>query len=398
MRKQQVSTFVGKDRLLSTSSSSVYAESQTTQYDGYQQAWRLVGYFVDCGQNASSNNDDNEDGSSSCPRYLLWGAYIDPKYKGGGVNEYQYYQNGKYNAAACTDDSRCAKMDCHEKNTNFQLIGVFKQAYYASEWFPTLLKHQCVLDDDTYQTITTQESQWPEGCVATGLYEDAENGSAIQFYLDLQSSVTLQLAIYIDSSCKVEYTGGKNVSMDVMAAAVGLPTSEQTTAWNQALEQFYYCQPCMSLDLRTTENQGRELNDDIPFACYDNAGDVNVNQCASFRANTQMNAASWHDLDIAAKQGGLAMITLGDRTLGIPLSQISMASTSAVQKNTPSGLLGLVFGGIVFVLSAAFLIMTINWKLEKLRRRTKEEQHRVLAEPLVTELIAPPQIKTMASF
>ena len=377
----------------------MYAESQTTKYESYQQAWRLLGYFVDCGQKYNYNGaENNEDGGSiSCPRYLLWGAYVDPFYSGGGVNEYQYYRNGQYDKAACTDGSRCAKMDCHDKHTNFQLIGVFKQPYYSTEWFDTLLKHQCVLDDDTYDTILAQENVWPEECVATGTYVKAENGSEEQLYLDLQSSVTLQLALYTDSSCKFEYTGEQDVSIDTLASTVGLPTKAETTLWNQALEQFYYCQPCMSLDLRTTDNQRRKLDDNIPFACTDNVGEVSVNQCAYFRQNTQMEAASWHDLDMAAKQGGLAMLSIGDQLLGIPLNQISMALNDGLEKHAAAGLIGLVIGGIFVLLAAAFLMVTINWKIDR-RRQRANERRRILSEPLFEKNESQPCIKTMASF
>jgi len=399
MPKQQVPSFLRDTRWLSSSSSSVYAESQTTQYDGYQQAWRLLGYFVDCHQqnDGDNENEDENGGDNSCKRYLLWGAYVDPNYNGGGVHEYQYYRNDQYDKTACANNSRCAKMDCHEKHSKFQLLGVFKQAYYASEWFPTLLEHQCVLDETTYETINEQEVQWPEGCTNTGEFGRLENGAVVQLYLDLQSSVNLQLTLYVDNSCKNEYTGGDHVSIDRLASTLGLPSREQEMQWNKALEPFYYCQPCMAIDL--SNGHGRHLEEEeenVQFACYDNAGEVGVNQCAAFRENTQMEAASWHDLDIAAKQGGLAKITLGGETFGVSLSEVSSSSRSSLSKHASSGLLGLVFGGTFFLLSAAFLMVTINWKYAK-RRQRAIEQRRVLAEPLVAKN-SPPRIKTTASF
>ena len=67
-----------------------------------------------------------------CARYVLWAAYVDLEYEGGGIGEYQYWNRTSedWDDAACyyadgsggsgnnggDDDraySRCAKMDCH---------------------------------------------------------------------------------------------------------------------------------------------------------------------------------------------------------------------------------------------------------------------------------------------
>jgi hypothetical protein len=52
------------ERMLGYSSSpygtNIFADSEYTYYDGYQQAWRMLGFYVDCS------------GQSSCTRYLLW--------------------------------------------------------------------------------------------------------------------------------------------------------------------------------------------------------------------------------------------------------------------------------------------------------------------------------------
>lgn len=53
-----------------------------SEYDSYQQAWRFLGFMVDC--NAKTSDDDNQQGGGSnsndggtgegCKRYLLWAA------------------------------------------------------------------------------------------------------------------------------------------------------------------------------------------------------------------------------------------------------------------------------------------------------------------------------------
>lgn len=384
-------------RWLSSSDGNAFAESQTTQYDGYQQAWRLLGYFVDCNSSNNNNNGD-DDNNNACQRYLLWAAYVDPNYEGSGVSEYRYFDaaTGRYDQTACADGGRCAKMDCHESGTKFELLGVFKQPSYSSEWFPTLLQHQCVVN--TYASLS--EQQWPEGCTATGQYLTTDDGNVVQLYLHLQSSVATKLALYIDPSCQTEHITGDDddsISIDKLASSIGLPTSEDAVQWNSALEPFYYCQPCIAHDLSNDNNNDRrKLEDDAndqqqqqqqPFACYDAAGDVSANQCYQFRSNTQMEAASWSDLDIAMKQGGMAQITVRGQTYGVPLADLASSMSSGGGYSTsssflPSGSVMMVLSGVFFLAAAAFFVVTASWKLEK-RRQRAVEQRRLLAEPLV---------------
>jgi hypothetical protein len=67
-----------------------FADSQATYYDGYQQAWRYLGWYVKCGypsdrydedqQNSHDNNHKSGDqeerwqGNNYCQRYLIWAA------------------------------------------------------------------------------------------------------------------------------------------------------------------------------------------------------------------------------------------------------------------------------------------------------------------------------------
>ncbi len=56
-------------RLLNDASSSqvdsFFVDSTNTYYDGYQQAWRYLGFYVDC---------YTKEGTKVCQRYLLWAA------------------------------------------------------------------------------------------------------------------------------------------------------------------------------------------------------------------------------------------------------------------------------------------------------------------------------------
>ena len=60
-----------------------YADTQQKYYDGYAQAWRYLGWYVDCNGGSSrywqrsqhSGSGDNQYvGNTYCQRYLMWAA------------------------------------------------------------------------------------------------------------------------------------------------------------------------------------------------------------------------------------------------------------------------------------------------------------------------------------
>jgi hypothetical protein len=66
---------------------NAYADTSTTYYDGYQQAWRYLGWYVDCnggssryydrsggGGSQSGSGDSAVYGNNYCQRYLMWAA------------------------------------------------------------------------------------------------------------------------------------------------------------------------------------------------------------------------------------------------------------------------------------------------------------------------------------
>jgi hypothetical protein len=109
-----------------------YADSfvdGNTYYDEYSQAWRVLGWYIDCSEYSSQrkrelenvNQDDaaNNGAKSTlqCERYLLWAAYVDLDYEGGGIGEYQFFndESSTWDKSACdaAGGKRCVLMDCH---------------------------------------------------------------------------------------------------------------------------------------------------------------------------------------------------------------------------------------------------------------------------------------------
>lgn len=141
-------------RMLSSSSKSAanpayfsQSEDSSETYDAYQLAWHLLGYYVDCNSESSYG--------SGCTRQVLYAVYVNPKYEGGGISEYTYYDitSGKWECYG--QGSTCiTKMDCHLDDTQWKLLGVFKidDISQRDGWMEQLFKHEgvCIWGEDTY--------------------------------------------------------------------------------------------------------------------------------------------------------------------------------------------------------------------------------------------------------
>ena len=58
-----------------------FVDGTETYYDDYAQAWRLIGFYIDCNAKEYEQEADErrklqggEDGGEACARYLLWAA------------------------------------------------------------------------------------------------------------------------------------------------------------------------------------------------------------------------------------------------------------------------------------------------------------------------------------
>jgi hypothetical protein len=320
--------------------SHVYATGDV-EYDEYQQAWRYLGFFIDCeddsrwskyanGGNQYNNNNNNNNNNQhrnlgshdegtyeGCVRYVLWAAYVDENYQGQGIGEYQYYDRttGKWDTTSCkvTENSRCAKMDCHLENTDFTLLGIFKHRE-PDDWMEQLFKHEgmCVWTEEEYDFMQGARKAWPEGCTMSN--SKTESGDYIYYAIKPLPEGDITLGLYSDSKCVEEYTG-KSVE-DVVGNFIannegshdgggdysGYTLEESQYTWDSAFDIFKQCQPCVAHDLNNWAYNGqygsswgsysnddyngnRRLSGDVNdnFSCYDDADYTNVNQVSPIR-------------------------------------------------------------------------------------------------------------------
>lgn len=308
-------------------------------YDEYQQAWRLMGFIIDCYpmndddyyQNSGSGDKGTED---ACARYVLWAAYVDMEYEGGGIGEYKFYNSTQksWDTSACeaSGSSRCEKMDCHLEDTHFSLLGFFKHKSY-DDWMEQLFKHEgiCVWNQEEYAFMKNARKAWPQGCIDS--YTMTDSGEEIYYDIQPVQGGDIQIGLYTDTQCIKEYqstgsndpisvenilgnffanNGGGSGSGDYGNYDFSSDTLDESMArWDSAFGKFRICQPCVAYDLENTD--GTKFYDDDNgnagdmFDCYDDADYTNVNQCMKFMAKTTMNTATFRDMSLGRYQGTL---------------------------------------------------------------------------------------------
>ena len=269
--------------------------------------------------------------------------YIDLDYQGEGIGEDQFFDRhaGTWDTSSCIAESgRCAKYDCHLHDSNFKLLGLFKEANYHS-WMEQLYKHEgvCVWTEDEYEQMQYLRESWPCGCTQTG--QTDENGNYIYYDMKPLPEGRMTLGLYTDASCSIEHSGDLDAIevIENMYANYGNNNdnnnnndrddrgslgdlAEDISSWNDAFDVFKKCQPCKAYDLSNdgsgnyNQDDHHEDDDGEAFACHDDAGYNSVNQCMKFRTKTKMLGANFRDVALASEQGTITKIKLLGSTLG----------------------------------------------------------------------------------
>jgi hypothetical protein len=157
------------------------------------------------------------------------------------------------------------KMDCHLSDTEWKLLGIFKIDNISQNngWMEQLFKHEgvCIWGEDTYKFASKMREKIPTTCKATK--EQLEDGSYLYYDAKPEVNANITLGLYTDYMCTKEYDG--NETYDVFSLAGS--DESYWVSFNEALEVYKQCQPCVSYDLSYSG-----------FSCYDQAGYTNCNQ------------------------------------------------------------------------------------------------------------------------
>jgi len=72
-------TWLQKKQNDTTAYDKIFVDGAETRYDDYAQAWRALGFYIDCDANAQNGGRrerklQNNNNQKACTRYLLWAA------------------------------------------------------------------------------------------------------------------------------------------------------------------------------------------------------------------------------------------------------------------------------------------------------------------------------------
>jgi hypothetical protein len=232
-------------------------------------------------------------------------------------------------------------MDCHLPNTNKQLLGYFKEPNWA-QWMEQLFKHEgiCIWTSNEYNFMQNHRQSWPEGCTATSVKLD---GKYLYYDTKPLEFGGMGIGLYTDSRCSIDYSG-LDIDPDVVLASEDVSKlAYYINDWNEALDIFKTCQPCVAYSLKTSGS----------FDCADDAGYTNVNQCMKFATHTTMMTADFPDLILAAEQGTITQVTVGKSVYGS--DYFGATVTVQLQDLTEPGWIFLGVSALMFLVGSALL-------------------------------------------
>jgi len=349
----------------SSSSTSAYEDlilaDSGDYYDWWSQGYRMLGGFIDCDNDkADDGSGDGNGGNSACSRWMMWAAYVNPNYQGGGYNEYQGYSyNDNYY-------SPVSQLDCHDSNSDWELLGIYRQEFY--QFVEQISKHLWAIDDYNYVvalaalSYMTDDDCW---------YVDNSNG----LYAGVQplSGGNFQMSLYTDSSCIELDTSGANlddyvsgsdmylgskddgcINDDSLNTLYGYWTAAQEytlTLVNEVYDQYKYCTLCMDYP---TYQDGYFIGDS------GTDDDDIINQCWKFHSHDSYTCTS-DCVALGDAQGTIVQVQYGSSYGGSGGQSVSKSSGGS---SSPSSKMAkfkanafLTFNAILFV--ATFLAFSV---------------------------------------
>jgi len=313
------------------------------EYDEWQQAYRTLGAFVDCDHDwGGSHSGDNNGGDRGCNRWMMWAAYIDPNYQGGGYDEYHqdvddaYYQQDE-------EGNKYGSLDCHLSSTEWMLLGVYRQEFY--QYLEQISKHLWAGDEWEYiVALSALEYIGDDECEAVG-YDN--NASPLYAAVQPLSMGYFQMGLYSDENCLYPmdldelgytyddfYNGGDRKLANDDGAYQG---DDDYYWWNHAQEYtladanevydtFKYCTLC--IDYPTY--QDGEINGD---SGYDD--DDLINQCWKFYSHDSFTCGA-ECIRSGHAQGGITNLKFGENYFGTPFTDETYSDSDSSSSSSSS--------------------------------------------------------------
>ena len=280
----------------------------------------------------------------------IFRQYVNPNYQGGGYDEY-YAEEGEDNnnnnncensnsgSGDCNDDDEAnddannddnqkpSKLDCHSPNTDWQLLGVYRQELY--QFYEQISKHVWAINDYNYVTALAGLSYMSDDdCFKVGT-NDAD-GTYIYAGPQPLEGANLQIGLYSDSRCIQPLQNSKRSSYtyDSFASTTQADLGEgdgysyyaydeysddifdtwkagqeaTLSSFNEIFEPYKYCTPCMDYP---SYQDGYFIGDS------GTDDDDLINQCWKFHSHDSYTCDS-ACLAMGDAQGTILQLKFGD--------------------------------------------------------------------------------------
>jgi len=287
--------------------------SEGPTYDWFSQGYRMLGAFIDCDHTVYN----------TCSRWMMWAAYINPNYQGGGWDEYYGYTGGSDGEDIDYTEYN-ENLDCHNDNTEWLLLGVYRMELY--QFIEQLSKHVWEIDSWEYYAVTAAMSYMTVyDCyeIDNGYFggpKPVEGGYlAMGVYSD-EYCLTLVEDVDFDDYSEGYNGGGRNLkkirklSEDENEGGGGegdewpndgTPESSLTYL-NNVLDTFKMCRLCMDYP---TYQDGYFIGD------YGTDDYSIINQCWKFHSHNSYYCSGGCVM-LGHKQGTITNLMYGGQTLG----------------------------------------------------------------------------------
>lgn len=352
-----------------------YLADPTTDYDKWAQAYRMLGAFIDCDHQKSEGSGDNGgggggDAENGCSRWMMWASYVNPNYQGYEYDE--YFSDEPYSA-----------LDCHNPDTEWELLGVYRQEFY--QYIEQISKHLWAIDD--YEYIVARAGlmyMGDEDCFQVG--NDA-NGNAIRAGVQPLANGRFQMALYTDEYCLEpdesvgvydDFVGQTDV--DLGSKDEGDGEAEDLYDWwydaqeytltnlNDVYEEFMYCTPCMDYP---TYQDGYFIGD------YGTDDDDLINQCWKFHSHDSF-ICEGECIAMGHSQGSINQVLYGEMSFGVKMSAYSGESSGSTSSNRADVLVESSWSRIMAnaFLTFSFLLFVATFLAFAVARRSRYRESR----------------------
>eukprot|EP00559_Dactyliosolen_fragilissimus_P004846 CAMPEP_0184865850 /NCGR_PEP_ID=MMETSP0580-20130426/19420_1 /TAXON_ID=1118495 /ORGANISM="Dactyliosolen fragilissimus" /LENGTH=616 /DNA_ID=CAMNT_0027365221 /DNA_START=217 /DNA_END=2067 /DNA_ORIENTATION=+ len=315
--------------------SDVFADP-SLDYDWWAQGYRMLGGYISCDDDAGSG--DSGDGDGACSRWMMWAAYVNPNYGGGGRSEYfDEYENDGDNKGRrklrklCDEDYEdcdeyysqkgVSKLDCHSPDTEWKLLGVYRQELY--QFYEQISKHLWGYQDYEYVVALAGLAYMSDDdCFQVG-YDDY--GGYIYAGPRPKAGGELYVGLYTDPQCTILDTSGATYDDFGLQSEISLGSGDYYgyygydaigfwensqeytfTNFNGVYEEYKYCTPCMDYP---TYQDGYFIGD------TGTDEDDLINQCWKFHSHDSYTCDS-ACLAMGDAQGTITQIQVGERFYG----------------------------------------------------------------------------------